>query len=531
MPWRFYRYMLYDVIRQFAITASILVIVIAFGAAIKPLSSNSFISSLDTAKYLLLAMIPMLQFALPFAGAFATTIVLHRLAQDNEINALAVSGQSYAKLLAPIAFFGLILTLTLVILTQSIIPVFIGKMAVAMSSDLPKLLSSSIKQHTAFVQGELVIWAEDIFLDTDNEDERIALDHVAVARVDHSGRAKMYLTAAAAIVDVKRLDNQTSLLVGTSDAAQWTRGEDGSGILRGAKQGRLTHAIDLPSLTKQSPSSLTRKELLELLVHPRNYSHVDVAANNLQSKIIRKTYLQQLHSLFTQKQTLLCKLEKGGRIFEISAAGMDGEFFTSPISVTAIRGDGDIDILEPKQARLLIDQSKTGEVESVTLQMIDVMVGSGQIGENQRPQLVVPSLQVEGIEKVTNEELSIDELFEIASTINDADVESATNNLQRHLSAMYDHVSGRIGQRWAVSLLPLLSVVLGGLIAIRFSYQMPLNVYAKVFIPSIVALLLIFSGGQMVRGSKEVTGLIIMWSGNLGLVCLVLFYWRELRKT
>ena len=40
MPWRFYRYMLVDVLRQFAITAVILVVVIAFGATIKPLSNG-----------------------------------------------------------------------------------------------------------------------------------------------------------------------------------------------------------------------------------------------------------------------------------------------------------------------------------------------------------------------------------------------------------------------------------------------------------------------------------------------------------
>ena len=83
MPWRFYRYMLVDVLRQFAITAVILVIVISFGAAIKPLSSDVLLTGWDTMKYLSLAVIPMLQFALPFASAFAATITLHRMAQDN----------------------------------------------------------------------------------------------------------------------------------------------------------------------------------------------------------------------------------------------------------------------------------------------------------------------------------------------------------------------------------------------------------------------------------------------------------------
>ena len=109
MPWRFYRYMLVDVLRQFAITAVILVVVIAFGATIKPLSNGGLLTGWDTLKYLALAIVPMLQFALPFAAAFAATICLHRMAQDNEIIAMSVSGQSYTKLLAPMAFLGVYL--------------------------------------------------------------------------------------------------------------------------------------------------------------------------------------------------------------------------------------------------------------------------------------------------------------------------------------------------------------------------------------------------------------------------------------
>ena len=54
MPWRFYRYMLVDVLRQFAITAVILVVVIAFGATIKPLSNGGLLTGWDTMKYLAL---------------------------------------------------------------------------------------------------------------------------------------------------------------------------------------------------------------------------------------------------------------------------------------------------------------------------------------------------------------------------------------------------------------------------------------------------------------------------------------------
>ncbi len=287
MPWRFYRYMLFDVLRQFAIAAVILVIVIAFGAAIKPLSSDSLLTGWDTMKYLFLAIIPMLQFAIPFAGAFAVTISLHRMAQDNEFIAMAVSGQSYIRLLAPMILFGVVLTLSVAVLAQSIIPTFIGKMAQTMTADLPKLLANSIKQHNPLVQGDLVIWAEDIYLDENNVDGRMALDHVAVARVQPDGKAKMYLTAAIAVVDVHRKDNQTSLFVETRDTTQWTRGEGGSGVLRGAREGHLTKAIDLPTLTKQRLSALTRTELLHLLDHPAEYHYVHKAMDRLKLAIVR----------------------------------------------------------------------------------------------------------------------------------------------------------------------------------------------------------------------------------------------------
>ncbi len=532
MPWRFYRYMLADVLRQFAITAVILVVVIAFGAAIKPLSSDSLSSGWDTMKYLFLAIIPMLQFALPFAGAFAATISLHSMAQDNEFIAMAVSGQSYIRLLAPMALFGIILTIIVAILAQSVIPVFIGKMAQAMTSDLPRLLTNSIRQHTPFVQGNLVIWAEDIFLDVDNNEDRMALDHVAVAKVESDGRAKMYFTASAAVVDVQRIDNQTSMFVDTRDTTQWTRGPDGEGVLRGAREGRLTHAIDLPSLTNQRLTALTRSELLQLREHPAEYHYVHKAVTDLKKTIAKIEFLRELQYKLKEDGELTCIATVGGRKFIISSSGLNGYRFLPPITVATIPLTGESSVLSPKNATIILDYAETGEIESITLQMKDVIVGLGEMGENQRGELVVPSLQVEGIEiPLLNKNQSIQQLLNIADKESSSPVTSAASNVIRHVAALDNHVAGRIGQRWAVSMLPLLAILLGSLLAIRNSDTAPLQVYARVFIPTVVALLLIFSGGQMIRDANELLGFSMMWIGNVALTGLVLFHWLRLRAT
>ena len=532
MPWRFYRYMLADVLRQFTITAVILVIVIAFGAAIKPLSSDSLLTGWDTLKYLSLAIIPMLQFALPFAGAFAATICLHRMAQDNEFIAMSVCGQSYIRLLLPMAMFGMVLTLIVAVLAQSVIPMFIGKMAAAMTADLPRLLSNSIKQHTPFVQGDLVIWAEDIYLDTKNNDERMALDHVAVAKIGNDGRAKMYLTAAAAIVDVQRVDNQTSLYVGTRNATQWTRGEGGAGVLRGAREGRLTHPIDLPSLTRQRLTALSRSELIHLKYHPDEYHYVQEAASGLERALVRHTYLQELQNELNVDNSLLCVSPTGGRQFIITPSGLDGTVFISPIQVKTIRGTGESRILHPRKAMLSLDFDEENEIDSITLHMQDVIVGAGEIGENQRGELVVPSLTVQNVPSPNiTENQSIDQLLIVADKSTVSSIIRSAKNLRRHISALDNHVSGRIAQRWAVSMLPLLAILLGSLLAIRYPEWMPLGVYARVFVPTIVALLLIFSGGQMIRDANLFTGFSVMWIGNVGLSGLILFHWLKLRTT
>ena len=530
MPWRFYRYMLADVLRQFSITAVILVIVIAFGAAIKPLSSDSLLTGWDTFKYLAFAVVPMLQFALPFAAAFAATIGLHRMAQDNELNAMAVSGQSYARLLAPMALFGVILTLIVALLTQSIIPRFVGKMTATMSNDLPRLLANSIRQHAPFVQGNMIIWAEDIFIIEDGDKEIMALEHMAAAKIDSTGRASMYLTAASSVVDIQRSNEQTSMLIKFKDSAQWSSNEDGSGLLRGAKEGQLTHAIDLPSLSKQRPSSLTRSDLLALRTTPRNYSRVNNAASALEAALIEQSFIAGVRDLFDKTNSITCDTVTGGRQIIIEAKSMKKNIFLPPIHVTSMNSAGEMGNLFPKSAKLLFDQSESGDFDFVTLQMKDVSIGSLGAGQNKRGELVVP-LRIRGVTSDSIVAETIPELLLVAKENPSKKVQRSVNVLKQQLTYMEGQIIGRIGQRWAVSLLPLFAIILGSLFAIRFPSTPPLSVYAKVFVPTVIALLLVFSGGQMVRDSRVISGFGVMWSGNIGLTLLVLYNWMKLRKT
>lgn len=531
LPKRFYTYLILDVLKQFAITALILVVVIAFGAAIKPLSSDQLLSGLDTVKYLFLALVPMLQFAIPFSAAFATTLVLHRMSQDNEIIAISLSGQSYARILSPIIAFGVCLTLTLVVLTQFIIPRFVGMMANAMTADLPRLLTQSIKQHTPFVQGDLVIWAEDIYLDEDNQDERMVLEHVAVAKRDYRGEAEMYLTASAALVDVERVDTASSMYVMAKDATQWTRGEGNAGILRGAKKTNLNQGIELPSIAHARPSSLTMFELIALKRDERKFPEVNQAALNLQTALQKQAILETMSNILETRNEIVFMSLSGGRTFRLQAERIVGQSFKGDLNVLVTNATSDQTALVPASARVIFEVNDEGLVKSVTIHMKKVLVSAGESDENIRSELVIPNLIVDGIVFMEQEERSVDDLLADASSAEKGVVYSASNRLKTSLSNMHNQILGRVNQRFALSFLPLLIVLLGSVMAIRNAILSPLVVYTKVFGPAIVALLLVFAGGQMVRDNRILQGFLVMWSGNLVVLAMVVMHWLRLRKT
>ena len=205
MPLRLYRYILFEMIRVILITTGVLVTVIAFGAVIKPLAGESLLTAGQAVKYVFLAMVPMLQYALPFAAGFGSTLALHRFTNDNEVLAMAVVGLSYRAILAPVVAFGVLLTLLMIVLTQSIIPQFYGMMARTLAGDVTAMIAHSVEKGVPFEFEGMQILAEHVEIydspqDT-GADERLRLRKMIAAQLDSEGRAVTDVTAADAVID------------------------------------------------------------------------------------------------------------------------------------------------------------------------------------------------------------------------------------------------------------------------------------------------------------------------------------------
>jgi lipopolysaccharide export system permease protein len=200
MPWLLYRMMLVDLLRVIGLTAAVLVTVIAFGATIKPLTGDTVLDAGQVFKYLLLAIVPMLQFALPFAAGFGATIALHRMSVDNEVQAMAASGLSYRRILLPVLVLGLALCIVMIALTQEVIPRFWSLIERMIAKDVTRIFEASIRRGQPFALGDMQIYADDIIVQrspegADGPETRLQLAKVAAAELDESGRIVTDVTA------------------------------------------------------------------------------------------------------------------------------------------------------------------------------------------------------------------------------------------------------------------------------------------------------------------------------------------------
>ena len=215
MPPILFRNIVADLVRIKLLTATVLVSVIAFGAAIRPIMQN-LLGAEDLLQFVTLASVPMLQFALPFAGAFAGTIVYARLAADNEILAMSSAGLCYRRILMPAIGLGLVLFVAMAILLDAGVPRFWTSMQRLITRDVTRLFVGAVERGEALVIDKTQLYADEVAVIPGSADgigptSRLALVGVAAIELGPDGRPVTEFTAELATVDVYR-ENDSAYL-------------------------------------------------------------------------------------------------------------------------------------------------------------------------------------------------------------------------------------------------------------------------------------------------------------------------------
>ncbi len=537
MPWMLYRYMMGDLLRVFLLSATVLVLVVAFGAAIKPLAADDLAGPLQVAKYIMLAIVPMLQFALPFSAGFAATVVMHRMTTDNEILAASVSGLSYRRILVPIAVMGVVLLVIMVLLTQSVIPRFWESIQKMIARDVTRMIESSIRKGVPVQFGDVQIYADKLLVQKSPPDTgaqtRLILLRVVAAKLGRDGRIVADVAARQAVVDVHRVDGQTVLKIALAD----TVGYD-------AETGQLAHApqimdsITVPDPLSNDPRFMTRKRLLELRADPNDFAPV-VDAKRRVAEALRDSemWTEIARAVDADGSVTFTGGWSGGDRWIVVTADRfsSGRFITAasrPIVVHELNAAGQrVRRISAETATVRRAAGSTAAAPSVDLLLGRCkVVDLGAAGvTNERDQLPIPNLALRALAGDDPSLLPYKQLLarvDAADTVHRAPVAwlvTVVDGLNRNIRS-------RLLRRYALSVTAMLLLVLGATLAMWLRHSTPLVVYVWAFLPSVVDMILIASGDHTARAGSMTGGFLLMWSGNALLLGALVYVYRRLAR-
>ncbi|MBL8762256.1 MAG: LptF/LptG family permease [Phycisphaerae bacterium] len=557
MPISLWRYITLELWRIIALTAAVLVAVIAFAASIKPMADGK-ITPLEALQFMGLAVVPMLQYALPFAAGFGATLAYHRLSHDNEVTAAYAGGVSHRAVLMPAILTGLLLGAGLLGLNQFIMPRFLRSMEVLIAQNLSKVLVNSVQRGQPVVREGTVLYADRVVtLNPDDSPtlkaagarEWLVLYGVMVLTFDKDGTLEREAAANRA---------QVVLLPGTAGEGGATRAvvqlEQGSARDADrayAKFETLPLWMNISNAFKDDPKFLTFAELVSLRGRPEDMNWIEVQRRDLAYHVGERVTTEAIQKELKEQGRVTLRDPQGTEIV-VRAAGMSvgGSDWRwslisakpgGPIEVEVRRAGAAATRYSTTNAGLYTDMGGPDRFSrSMTLRLELDRVATGRTrGEQaagERTKLVFSELSlVNG---------PVETLLDAGKTpsrslLADAKARAARNadefiqrplaDLEHSIESLQREITSKQNERFAMGLACVVMVVAGAMTAVRLSGSLPLTVYLWSFFPALATVITISSGQQLTH-EHGWPGLSVLW-GGVGIMgaYAAVGYWRLTR--
>lgn len=544
MPRILLRHIVADLLRILLLTASVLVAVIAFGAAIRPIMQN-LLGAEDLIPFVTQASIPMLQFALPFAGAFAGTIVYARLAAENETIAMSVAGLSYRQILMPAVVLGVALFLAMAVLVDAAVPRFWTSMQRLLTRDVTRLFVAAVERHEALVIGDTQLYADDAVVTPGDPNgpgpvTRLTLAGVAAVELGDDGRPSSEFTAEYATVDVYRNDDSSYIKLLFTNATAYDSDE---GALVYVPQAE-PEAIDLGRGIKLKPKDLDLRGLLAVWSDVEHYHGVAEPRRRAIAALSALDSWNCIVQRLAADGTVRMVDSNGRRTFEVRNARIEGE------KLLPRQGDT-LELAElergsagrrafVREAQLRREQRTRGSdtVFELVTAAKDVVEGANSHGRwppkisGIRPSACTPKDRSAASVAEIGAEARSQAAAGAGATIAQARTAAANaaHDMDESVRLVRADIVARIVQRINQSLCAPLILLLGATLAIRLRGANPLQVYLLAFVPSIADILLISGGEQMLRDGTSVLGIFVATSGNLAVAAITFIAYRQVAR-
>lgn len=548
-----------DLAKLLALSAGVLVLIIAMGAAIKPLS-DGLLEAQDAAIYISLALVPMLAYVLPFAAGFASTLVYHRLGTSNEATAAYAGGISHRMVLLPALIMGLTLGVSLGVLNESVIPRFLREMRHLITIDFARLLSGEIGRGKALKLDDWLILADRAEQITPAPNsgvrEQVVFSNFAAIKLAKDGTPEQEVAASQATM---WLYPPGTFPAGVDESAQTD--EDASFVvleLRGVSASDATSVggfrdtstavFTVPNVFRDNPKYLPYRELRALRDNPDRMNEVDSRRRDLALALERQSVDELVRTSLERGELLL--RDEAGRPVRVLANMGASDGASGRAEILPRGGDSSIQVLHQRDGDrgpvALHSIAAKGEIRIATTQRGDRRaIGVGLELQQVRTREEATQAAFTGVPERTQlrigglhaDDPAANALFATRSFDLLNRVESAPNattqaaldraaSLRKKIDEVLREALSKQHERWAMAASCLVVMLTGAITALLLSQRMPLTTYLWTFIPGLISWVTI-SGGQQLTEQSGTRGLLMMWSGVglLGVYAGVM-YWR-----
>ena len=534
-----------ELLRVLLLTTTVIVVVVAFGAAIKPLADSS-LGSGSVVKYVALAMIPMLQFALPFSAGFAATLVLHRFAADNELVAMSTSGMRYRTIFAPIIAVGLALLVGMFILLHTIVPRFWGRMQDMLAKDATSIFLSAVSRGEALEVGQISLYADTATVDPvppDNgAEQRLLLQGVAAIQKNGAGQPVTEFTSEFATVDVHRGREGVMMKLAMTNGSGFNAA-DGTVVFVPTAQ---PQAVQLGRALEADAKSMTYFELQDVRNDLPNHIEVQPAR---QAVLLALTRAQVWQCIARELETFgkVELVEEGGRrSYRIEGGTLKNDVILPKSPATTVR-IVELDRAKPIREAVCSQVVLPFDTEDVSVGRVDLIATAPRAKDLLRSEgfasrwpprirgLSAAPCSTSTISKIEFTQLApnVNELSKVDSNIPKPIQVAGSSSLTKLFKIMngvdvdaFSHLCQRAALAWSAPLI----ILLGASLAAWKRNSLPLTMYLIAFIPGILNIVMIAGGQQVIRADNVVWGVIVSWSGNAILLLCSMYALRQLAR-
>lgn len=551
MPLTLYRYMLAELLKLLLTSTAVLVVIMAFGFSIGPISEG-LLGPVQMLRVVTFTIPGMLLFALPFAAAFASTLLFFRMSNDNEITACAATGVSYASLLAPILIVGVLLTGSLFYLSNFVVPHFWRVVAQEVEHDVARMVVRQIQQREVVRLGRLLLYADVAHADVPIDEEiaeghlrphnRLVLDGVAVARTDRGGRVVGGDGAAErAVVNLYRDPQQDRVYV-TLRLINLTYNDPETGQLVFNERASV-RAQEIPLPFTQEPNFMSLPQLRELVRQPELSSRVREHKQRLVEAVAIHETLEQLQQRLIEDDQLELDSGRGqthrltgavGRIegSRLALEPRGGETFE--VRTRAAESGEITQRLEAEAGRVELTDDELAEELRINLVLERVTVHDrAQAGASTLREITLPLLRFDAPVMTELRTADLASLMAMSDGHASGNVAAAHEALAEQVRRLMRDITSRVHERGAIAVNSALVLMLGAVMAMLLRHQVPLTIFFWCFIPAVLVFLAITTGQNMIGATRFPLGwgVLMTWAGNgLLAMTIVAVYWRLSRN-